>query len=268
MERDSYDANGTPRLGRTADQHMWEVYGGIYTARAQAFRDETGRALALITVREGDHVMNRRSEAGAFRDRAWKDFFPHDGEPPALIFNVRNPALRFEGNTNIGTVDFYPGSDVCLGIHDTDLADMELLNRLGAEWDEGSGFVPYVPPTPTRVLVLRRIPVSELPASRIFRDMTRHLAGDWGRASAIAIQAQRREGIPEDLPEDVADAAHCLFYDPMGLIRDPNGAVRWMNGQHRAEAMRRQGVEETLVQEKRRIDAPPYPGEIREIMRL
>lgn len=263
MERDT-DA---PQPGRLADVHMWEVHG-LYTARAQAFRDETGRALALITVREGDRVMNRRSEAGAFRERARKDFFPQDTEPPTIIFNVRNPALRFEGTTNIGTVDFYPGSDVCVGIHDTDPADMELLDRLGAEWGEGSGFVPYVPPTPTRVLVLRRIPVSELPESNIRRDMARYMATDWAEAVAIAILAERRENIPEGLPEDVADAAGCLFYDPMGLIRDPDGTVRWMNGQHRGEAMRRQGVEETIVEERRPIDAPPLSGEIRVIITL
>ncbi|WP_336513281.1 hypothetical protein [Mycobacteroides abscessus] len=212
--------------------------------------------------------MNRCGEAGAFRERAWRDFFPQDTEPPTVIFNVRNPALRFAGATNVGTVDFYPGSDVCVGIHDTDPADVELLDRLDAEWDEGSGFVPYVPPTSTRVLVVRRIPVCELPATRIFRDMARYMATDWGQAVAVAIRAERRENIPEDLPEDVADAAGSLFYDPMGLIRDPDGTVRWMNGQHRGEAMRRQGVEETIVEEKRRIDAPPLPGEIRVIITL
>ncbi|SKM81308.1 hypothetical protein [Mycobacteroides abscessus] len=265
MRHEDSDNSGTPGVGRSADHHMWEVYG-LYSARAQAFRDESGRALALITVRDGDRVISRSSEASAFRKCAWMDFFPRDHEPPTLIFNVLNPRLRFNGNSSIGTVEFYPGSEVFRRIQDTDPADVELLNRLGAEWDEGSGFIPYVPPPRSHVLILRRIPVSELPASNIYEDMEPFMKADWAEAVAIALRAGRREDLPEGLPRVLADAAGCLYYDPMGLIRLPGEEVRWMNGQHRGEAMRRQGVVETLVQETRTIGAPPLPGDIQRII--
>ncbi|SIM26142.1 Uncharacterised protein [Mycobacteroides abscessus subsp. abscessus] len=265
MRPEDSDNSGTPGVGRSADHHMWEVYG-LYSARAQAFREDSGRALALITLRDGDRVMNRASEASAFRERAWKDFFPRDDEPPTLIFNVLNPRLRFDGGSTIGTVEFYPGTEVFRRIQDTDPADVELLNGLGAEWDEGAGFIPYLPPARSHVLVLRRIPVSELPASNVYEDMAPFMEADWAEAVAIALRAGQREDIPEGLPKVLADAASCLFYDPMGLIRLPGEEVRWMNGQHRGEAMRRQGVAEALVEETRPIDAPPFPGDIRRII--
>ncbi|MGH3726494.1 MAG: hypothetical protein ACRDUS_20495 [Mycobacterium sp.] len=266
MRHDDLFDGGTSRTGRIADHHMWEVYGG-HAARAQAFRDESGGALALITLRVGDRVVSYVNEAETVRERAREDLFPHDSVPPVLIFNVLNPLLRFSGSSAVRTVDFHQNGDFHR-IQDTAPADVDLLNRLGAEWDEGSGFVPYVTPPRTDVLVVRRIPVSELPASDTSQDMTPFMAVDWSEATAIAIRAGRREDIPEGLPEDIADAAGCLFYDSMGLIREPGQEVRWMNGQHRGEAMRRQGVEETIVQEKRRIDAPPLPGELRQIIAL
>jgi hypothetical protein len=34
----------------------------------------------------------------------------------------------------------------------SDASDVQTLDRLGAEWDEGAGFVPYTPPPPTHAL--------------------------------------------------------------------------------------------------------------------
>lgn len=56
--------------------------------------------------------------------------------------------------------------------------------------------------------------------------------------------------------------ARTLLHEPVELERDA-GKVWWVNGQHRTEAMLRQGVKETIMRDERLIDEPPLRGEIR-----
>lgn len=64
------------------------------------------------------------------------------------------------------------------------------------------------------------------------------------------------------VPRDVAAAARTLLDEPVELARDAD-TVWYVNGQHRTEAMLRQGVEEAVMLGTRLIDEPPLPGEIR-----
>jgi len=63
------------------------------------------------------------------------------------------------------------------------------------------------------------------------------------------------------VPRDVAAAARTLLDEPVELARDA-GKVWYVNGQHRTEAMLRQGVEEAVMVDTRLIDERPLPGEI------
>ena len=242
---------------------MWTIRDG-WTSRIQTFRDETGRHLALITVRSGDRGPGPINGAEMLRDDAWAQFFPDDQTPPILIINVLDPTFRFEDSPQIKTLDF-DAEGIFEHAWGAAPGDVEVLNRLGAEWDEGTGFVPYTPPPPTHALVLLRINVRDLPPRNLFRDMTPYLTVDWGKAVAVALQSIEDDGdIPADVAPDVADAAQSLWLVPIELGRRDN-KVWYVNGQHRTEAMLRQGVEETIVRETRPIDATPLPGEIRQV---
>ena len=59
----------------------------------------------------------------------------------------------------------------------------------------------------------------------------------------------------------MAAAARTLLDEPVELARDAR-KVWHVNGQHRTEAMLRQGVEEAVMVDTRLIDEPPLPGEI------
>lgn len=246
--------------GRLADVHMWTIRDG-WTSRAQAFRDETGRTFAVITRRAGDTGPGHINGAEMFRCDAWAQFFPDEPAPPILIANVLDPLFKFEDSPQIVTLDF--DADGIFDCHNaTDPADIETLNRLGAEWDEGTGFVPHTPPPPKYAHVWRRFPVKDLPPRRLFRDMTPYMTADWGKAVEVAIQAIQDGGqIADDVPPSVAAAARTLLYESIELGREP-GNVWYINGQHRTEAMLRQGVKETVLQETRLIAEPPLPGEI------
>lgn len=150
-----------------------------------------------------------------------------------------------------------------------DPADIETLSRLGCEWDAGSGFVPYVPPAPTRVLVWRLFPVVELPQRRLFRDMAGYLTVDWGQAVSVAaaVLQSGAEAVPDGVPADVAAAARTLLGEPVELDRE-DGEVWYINGQHRTEAMRRQGAEHALLRDTRAIDGPPLLGEFGPVVHL
>lgn len=95
--------------------------------------------------------------------------------------------------------------------------------------------------------------------------MGRYLAVDWAAASIAALQGSSEHDLPADLPADIAEAARSLWWDPISLIREPGEPLRFMNGQHRAEAMRQQGAVETIVEELRPVDARPLPGELQTI---
>jgi hypothetical protein len=71
----------------------------------------------------------------------------------------------------------------------------------------------------------------------------------------------RHGDILDVVPRDVAAAARTLLDEPVELARDA-GKVWYVNGQHRTEAMLRQGVEEAVMLDTRLIDEPPLPGEI------
>ncbi|QCH24426.1 hypothetical protein DSM43276_02689 [Mycobacteroides salmoniphilum] len=242
---------------------MWHL-DKLRTSRVQVFRGETGQGLALITLREGDFAASHINNAERYQRTIWKEFFPKDSAPPKLIANLLNPRLWFKDWPTVVEIEF---DDEGL-LRRTPRIDSELraqLDRLGAEWDEGTGYVSYTPPPPTTAVVLRRITVSELPESDLFRDMARYLAVDWVEATAIALRAGQRENIPADLPVAMSEAVRSLFDDPMSLDREPGEEVSWGNGQHRGEAMRRQGVLETIVEERRPIDAEPFPDELQQI---
>lgn len=136
--------------GRLVDIHMWTIRDG-WTSRAQAFRDETGRAFALLTLRVGDRGPSHINGAEAFRKEARAQFFPDERSPPILIVNVLNPHLKLEDSPQIQTLDFDAH-----GIFDyhyaTDPSDIQTLNGLGAEWEGAPSSCPTLrrhPSTPT-----------------------------------------------------------------------------------------------------------------------
>lgn len=252
-----------PATGRLVDIHMWTIRDG-WTSRAQAFRDETGRTFALLTMRVGDRGLSHINGAESFRNEAWAQFFPREQEPPHLIVNVLNPQLKLEDSPQIQTLDF-DARGIFDYHHATDPADIQTLNRLGAEWDEGADFVPYTPPPPKYAHVWRRFPVKDLPQRRLFRDMEPYMDADWGSAVEVAIRVIQDAGeIPADVPPSVAAAAGTLLYESIELARE-HGRVWYINGQHRTEAMLRQGVEETVLVETRLITEPALPGEIGQV---
>ena len=249
--------------GRLADVHMWTIRDG-WTSRAQAFRDEAGRTFAVITRRAGDIGPGHINGAEMFRADAWAQFFPDESAPPILIANVLDPSFKFEESPQIVTLDFNVDG-IFDRHHATDPADIQTLNRLGAEWDEGADFVPYTPPPPKYAVVWRRFPVKDLPPRRLFRDMHPFMAADWGKAVQVAIQAIRNGGdITDEVTPSVASAAKTLLYESIELGRNADH-VWYVNGQHRTEAMLRQGVEETVLRETRLIAEPPLPGEIGQV---
>jgi len=63
------------------------------------------------------------------------------------------------------------------------------------------------------------------------------------------------------VPADAAAAARTLLGEPVELGRE-DGRAWYINGQHRTEAMLRQGVENTLLRHTRAIDGPPFAGEL------
>ncbi|MFZ2241676.1 MAG: hypothetical protein WAV90_19340 [Gordonia amarae] len=253
-----------PAARRLADVHMWTIRSR-WTSRIQAFRDESGRAIALVTLRDGDVGASHVNGAEKYRDDAWEQFFPEDQAPPILIFNLLDPLLRLGDSSPIVAVEF-DSDGYFRWSGDANAADIEVLDRLGAEWDAGSGYVPYTPPPPTYVQVLRRIAVRDLPPSDPFRGLDDYLSGNWDAASRLALTvAMTGNPMPANTPPDIAAAARSLLDVPIDLIRDPGEPVRFMNGQHRAEAMRRQGVTWTIVSETRKISGPPLPGEIKQL---
>ncbi|OHT87093.1 hypothetical protein BKG68_11030 [Mycobacteroides saopaulense] len=239
---------------------MWHL-DECKTSRVQVFRGEEGQGLALITLRDGDFAASHINDAERYRRLIWKEFFPKDLAPPTLIANLLHTELRTEDEPSVVEIEF--GDEGRLRwTWEAPSETLATLNRLGAEWDEGSGYVPYAPPPPETAVVLRRIAVSELPESNLFRDMDDYLAVNWAQAAVIALHAGRLENIPRDIPHDLRKAALSLFDDPMSLSRPTDQPVSWMNGQHRGEVMRRQGALETIVEERRPIDGEPLPGEL------
>jgi hypothetical protein len=184
--------SGAP--GRIADVHMWAIRDG-WTSRVQAFRDHAGRTFALITRREGDRGPGHINGAEMFRTDAWAQFFPDEQAPPTLIANVLDPNMKFEDSPQIITLDF--DDDGTFDHHyAADPADIATLDRLGAEWDEGTGFVPYAPPPPRYEYVWRRFQVQALPTRRLFRDMQRYMSAEWGAGGVGGDSGDRGERSP------------------------------------------------------------------------
>lgn len=116
------------------------------------------------------------------------------------------------------------------------------------------------------VLVLRRLPVSELPPSDPSRDMAPFMGVDWGQAVAVALESLTTGNpIPPDVPLDIARAAASFWRHPIKIVRDPGAAAELQNGHHRVEAMRHQGVVESIAREARPGRAKPLPGELKQV---
>ena len=248
-------------VGRFADVHMWRICNRS-TSRLQAFRDGDGRGVVLITKREGDTGPSPVNHAEKFRDSAWQQFFPLQARAPRVVFNLLDPFYRWNRDRPVIVVSFRPDGVL---VRSRDATDHELfeLNCLGAEWGDGDGYVPHLPPDPTHGLALRRCSVQELPESNPFREMRTYLEVDWAHAVSVALAARfRTSGIGQDVPNSVAQAARSLWCDPIHLTREPARPLLFANGQHRAEALRRQCAPEAIVEEIRLISDPQLPGEL------
>ena len=239
---------------------MWTIRDQ-WTSRAQVFRDEQvehSRCSPCAWVTEGRDTSTAPKLTAT---EAWAQFFPKEQAPPIPIVNVLNPQMKLQDSPQIQTLHFDRGGLFDYH-HAADTADIETLNRLGAEWDEGADFVPYTPPAPKYTRVWRRFPVKDLPQRRLFRDMDTYMTADWGHAVQTAIEAIQTGGqIPADVPPSVAAAARTLLYESIELARE-GGRAWYINGQHRTEAMLRQGVQEAVLIETRLLAEPPLPGEL------
>lgn len=250
-----------PSMVQLADEHMWSFDGGSATSRVQAFRGDRGLGIAVVTLRDGDRGPSHINAAEGYRASVWRDFYDGDGDAPVLLFNLLNPTLRMSHLPNVVEATFDSDGDFNItrgarGEH------LQLLEALDVAWDEGSGFVRYLPPAPTDVAVYRRIALSELPATQPFRDLRPYVAVDWRKAVQVALTARTLQNLPTDLPIDIDAAARSLFYDPIELIRERGSSPRFMNGQHRTEALRLQGGTEVIVAEYRPIGSAALPGEL------
>lgn len=116
------------------------------------------------------------------------------------------------------------------------------------------------------VLVLRRLPVAELPPSDPSRDMTNFMRVDWGQAVSVALDSLTTgRPIPADVPRGAARAAESFWRHPIKVVRDPGEPAQLRNGHHRVEAMRKQGVMEAIAREERPKRARPLPGELKQV---
>ncbi|WP_204251602.1 hypothetical protein [Mycobacteroides abscessus] len=255
--------------GRRADIHMWTTRHeyGHGTARIQTFHDRAGRDIALITLRDGDVDPGPHLAAVEYQKCAWHDFFPESPRPPILIFNLLGSKAPFDAEREILTIDF-PAGGGDLGFSDTSQHDLIALNELGAEWDEGTGFVLLQDPQVTQVEVLRRVSVCELPEGDLFRDMNKFMAVDWAAAVSVALECLSSGSkfpppVPTHVSSDIARAAQSFWRRPIKLIVEPGGSARFNNGQHRAEALRRQNATVAIMLDTRPVDSEPLPGELR-----
>ncbi|SKT51707.1 Uncharacterised protein [Mycobacteroides abscessus subsp. massiliense] len=254
--------------GRRADVHMWVTRHqyGQGTARIQAFRDREGRDIALITLRDGDVDPGPHLAAVEYQRCAWNDFFAESPRPPILIFNLLGSKAPFDAEREILTVDF-PAEGGDLGFADISQHDLIVLNQLGAEWDEGTGFVPLQDPPVTQLKVLRKVAVSELPEGDLFRDMNEFMTVDWAAAVSVAVEclssgSKFPPDLPTHVPRDLAKAAQSFWRKPIRLIVEPGEPPRFDNGQHRTEALRRQNASVAIVLDTRLVDSDPLVGEI------
>lgn len=175
--------------GRRADVHMWVTSHqyGSGTARIQTFRDREGRDIALITLRDGDVDPGPHLAAVEYQRCAWHDFFPESPRPPILIFNLLGSKAAFDAEREVIITEFDTDGRY-LGLTDISQHDLIVLNQLGAEWDEGTGFVPLQYPPVTHLEVLRQVAVCELPEGDLFRDMNEFMTVDWAAAVSVAVE--------------------------------------------------------------------------------
>ncbi|HVG84270.1 MAG TPA: hypothetical protein VM820_07115 [Vicinamibacterales bacterium] len=252
-------------MHRDVDRHVWKFRiddrrDARGTARIQTFRDQVHRGWALITIRPGDRGPSYVNGAEVFRERAWREFFAADADAPTLVFNLLDPLQVIPG-WEITTVSFDRD-----GILSHPLpAPRDLVRRLteaGAEWDAGTE--PQTPkPTSVRaVRVFRLVPLPEMPVpQRLFREMGAYQSVNWSAAVEVAVGAlQNGAPIPDNVGSDVALAAASLWEDPIVLSDDR--PADFVNGQHRAQAMRDQGVKALIIEDRRLADDPPLAGEL------
>ncbi|AKP58740.1 Uncharacterised protein [Mycobacteroides abscessus] len=260
--------------GRRADVHMWVTSHqyGSGTARIQTFRDREGRDIALITLRDGDVDASPDVAAAEYRSAAWREFFSDAHHPPVVIFNLLGSKAAFDAEREVIITEFDTDGRY-LGLTDISQHDLIVLNQLGAEWDEGIGFVPLQDPPVTHLEVLRKVAVCELPEGDLFRDMNKFMAVDWAAAVSLAAEclssgSKFPPDLPAHVPRDLAKAAQSFWRKPIRLIVEPDEPPRFGNGQHRAEALRRQNATVAIMLDTRLVDSEPLPGEIRIVKEL
>ncbi|SHP85343.1 Uncharacterised protein [Mycobacteroides abscessus subsp. abscessus] len=260
--------------GRRADVHMWVTSHqyGSGTARIQTFRDREGRDIALITLRDGDVDPGPHLAAVEYQRCAWNDFFPESPRPPILIFNLLGSKAAFDAEREVIITEFDTDGRY-LGLTDISQHDLIVLNQLGAEWDEGTGFVPLQYPPVTHLEVLRQVAVCELPEGDLFRDMNEFMTVDWAAAVSVAVEclssgSKFPPDLPTHVPRDLAKAAQSFWRKPIRLIVEPGEPPRFGNGQHRAEALRRQHATVAIMLDTRLVDSEPLSSEIRIVKEL
>ncbi len=245
---------------------------GSGTARIQGFHDRDGRDIALITLRDGDVDPGPDLAAAEYRTCAWREFFPESLHPPIMIFNLLGSKASFDAEREIITTDF-DSDGRYLGWADISQYDLIVLNQLGAEWDEGAGFVPPQDPNVTQLEVLRTVAVCELPTGDLFRDMADYMTVDWAAAVSVALECLSSGSrfppeLPTHVPRDIARAAQSFWRRPIKLIVESGEPPRFNNGQHRAEALRRQNAAIAIMLDTRLMDSEPLAGEIKLVREL
>lgn len=108
--------------------------------------------------------------------------------------------------------------------------------------------------------------LSEMPLpQRLFREMGAYRSVNWSVAVEVAVGAlQNGTPIPDNIGSGVAQAAASLWEDPIVLSDDQ--PADFVNGQHRTQAMRDQGVKALIIEDRRLTDDPPLAGELTAIV--
>lgn len=236
---------------------MWRGTGFI-----QLFTDGDAPTQVLITCRTGDRGGSYINGAEQFYRAATalcqQLRYP---APVDVVFNVLPPLPSFSG---IERAVFIPDPERGVFLDRTEAvsaADRELLSTAGADWTAGPGWTPPVA-APADIDVWRVVDIEAVPLPHnLFRGIDNYTGVDWATATATAIDAIRSGGTPPSGSGGVFTAAKSLIYDPIS-ITGRGAAASMENGQHRTEAMRRQGAERVLILDTRPTTADPLDGEI------
>ena len=272
-------------LERVVDEHMFAIPddGVRGTCRLQILTGP-GAPLVIATQLSEGEGLSLPNGAEEFLLAAWERYLPQEDRAPAYVdMHLGVPFRQGVWGSEIAWFD-----DRLLGSTTGPIPE-QLRELIGAaaDFDRGTGYVPYVEPPPTYADVWVADEVRVLPEPEpsrapclLLNDPNREWAVDgsccwyhsvdWAVAVDLAEAAVRAD--PSDLPAletrgDVrardADGAETLLLIPV-VIGTAAGEDDWyINGQHRTQAMRDQGVTRTLTQRRRGVDDPPLRGEIR-----